>query len=1249
LEEEEEEDSVMMDNWTKSYQVESGEVGMEEIHEEVFLFAEVFPFWLLVLNNTMHPKTKVLVYIRDEAFWLRRSLDLTLSYQVTSDWDEAKSWWTERERSKPRLVLLEGTSNFALDVGTVMAKTWISSERILFVCSGRIKHGGRLDLQWFAKSHSSFGGVTSTSFNIGMSNHFDIELWRRYNFSKCMRSVVEISKVDKGGIPCSDPTTTLVSENINTTRPIPATKLRGILPLPSVFNRTTGWVQRKLSVEEIALAMDLPVKAISTFVTNATISPSLVKPLTILPPVKVIQGCLIIVLYSHEFREATSVNPKNENNKGLSLSIYSPRVDTTWITEGDLKSVKRDDAVTQTGLWDAAALGTLGEEVLRDLHRSKDGEKAVAVIFKFLRKTMMIRFKLNVLRSGQRYLKLTYGEDYLAQMKESNPSSILTRDVEGIRTALSYSSATSFWAWDEGSFPLFWRWQPEVKLEMRDGTPQWIKGELPKFWKRQKAPKDPDTASKVAAKLHIPIAKRYISGGLVKSLTSYFNVPKGTDDIRMVYNLTACGLNEAIWAPSFWMPNVGHILDCATATSWFGDVDAAEMFLNYMLDIKIRPYAGVDLSWLPGDQNPLGARLGRWSRMPMGLLSSPWGTIRLFAWGMEIIKGDRFDKSNPFHWSTVKLNCPGTESYDPSLPRVYKWSDVYMAIAGDAKTFVDDLRSIGISESHCRAITHRVETMMGYLGLQDATRKRRPVSQSPGEWTGSIVRAIPGEGLFVTVSTKKWIKIKNILQDIRLSFASATDRPRIELKLLEQRVGFLVHVAMAYPMMFPFLKGFYLTMNSWREGRDEDDWKLPPAAFKVFLKENQGKESPLEFSLLGVGDERGPRYVTASTILFTHVESLLELFEGEEPTLRLVRGTAIFEVLYVFGDASGSGFGSSWSEAKRKKVSWRFGVWGVEDKGTSSNYKELRNLSDTLESMGEKNQLAGKEIFIFTDNMVSEAVVAKGSSQNSTLYSLVVRIIKLQMKNRCIIRFVHVAGTRMIDQGSDGLSRGSLHEGIMSGRSMLEFVPLHLPAADHSDIIRPWINSWVQEMGNEVEWLEPEGWFERGHDIHGSSVNADGVWTPGYKKGSFIWSPPPAAAGVVLDELRQARHKRQDSFHVFLCSRLLYPEWRRALYKSADMMFEIQAGSCSFWPNSAHETLVVALYFPYLNRAPWELRKAQLLVAMGRKMSKMFKTDEAAASHLLSEFCQTTRRMDCMPILNLRKMLSGQTRSPFSN
>ena len=111
----------------------------------------------------------------------------------------------------------------------------------------------------------------------------------------------------------------------------------------------------------------------------------------------------------------------------------------------------------------------------------------------------------------------------------------------------------------------------------------------------------------------------------------------------------------------------------------------------------------------------------------MDLLSLPWVTTRLFAWAMNIIKGDRNSSDNPFHWSQVILNCPGSAIYDTSIPIVYKWNQELGCIDGDCKTFVDNLRYIGTTRKILCVITHQVEYMMRYLGLQEATRNKRPI------------------------------------------------------------------------------------------------------------------------------------------------------------------------------------------------------------------------------------------------------------------------------------------------------------------------------------------------------------------------------------------------------------------------------------------------------------------------------------------------------------------------------------------
>jgi hypothetical protein len=37
--------------------------------------------------------------------------------------------------------------------------------------------------------------------------------------------------------------------------------------------------------------------------------------------------------------------------------------------------------------------------------------------------------------------------------------------------ALFYASQATWWEWEGGSFPFFWRWPPEFLWEIRDGMP----------------------------------------------------------------------------------------------------------------------------------------------------------------------------------------------------------------------------------------------------------------------------------------------------------------------------------------------------------------------------------------------------------------------------------------------------------------------------------------------------------------------------------------------------------------------------------------------------------------------------------------------------------------------------------------------------------------------------------------------------------------------------------------------------------
>jgi ribonuclease HI len=123
---------------------------------------------------------------------------------------------------------------------------------------------------------------------------------------------------------------------------------------------------------------------------------------------------------------------------------------------------------------------------------------------------------------------------------------------------------------------------------------------------------------------------------------------------------------------------------------------------------------------------------------------------------------------------------------------------------------------------------------------------------------------------------------------------------------------------------------------------------------------------------------------------------LLDIMKSENPPRRLVRGNMILSVRYGFGDASGGGFGASWES--EEGVAYRFGVWNeTKNKGRSSNYRELRNLVEALETMCLGSKLGACEIYFFTDNSTAERAYHKGTSSNEDLHELVFRLRKLEL------------------------------------------------------------------------------------------------------------------------------------------------------------------------------------------------------------------------------------------------------------
>lgn len=1001
-------------------------------------------------------------------------------------------------------------------------------------------------------------------------------------------------------------------------------------------------------------------------------------------------------------RDLISSCNQEELGSGEGATLLGPtQAAFTDIEVEDVTAAKHDDAKVDVSQWDIWSVNNFCSNVsysstrsvsdttvlLRPLVCTKDTycPDKHGRLFNALRSLLHRKYRLLVTRSLLRYLGDTHrstlpsisgGMD--ARSKEevvvggikrgfTSPSWIrrlqsrkrkscgddgiseLRKDVFVGRDAIVRASSSSWWLWEGGSTIFYWRWPAVYRKSARDGTPLFIDhGRLPRYTEGQRDCKEENIQSKVRNKVNGLRSKGYISPGLVKSITLFFHVLKGKDDIRMVFDATKCELNAALWCPKFFLPTIDSILRNASDDTWFGDLDLGEMFLNFWLDEQLRPYAGVDVKSL-GERgvdedgndifilSPLGKTLWeRWNRTLMGLKPSPYICTQSFGWCEDFIRGNRLDPQNPLRWDRVIMNLPGQEGYDPTRPWVYRWCDRMCDLAAFFGTYVDDIRTGAGSEGACRLTSRRVASRINYLGLQDAARKRRAPSKSPGAWAGAICRSITSRGLFVSCSLEKWQKGKAIIERL-VDLIVVKEQIKVSFTDLEKDVGFLVHLSRTFPAIFPYLRGLYNTMNGWREGRDDDGWKMTNKEWKLFLSmdEDFGVEPAAKEG--GNKRKRGsdkkhfcrdniPMFVTPVPRAKADLEALGRLFESESPPNRLVRGREINVVRYGFGDAAKSGFGASW--IGKEGLKYRLGIWSKDDSDGSSNYRELKNLVETLMELSNDGDLDGVEIFLFTDNSVSEAAFFNGSSKSRKLFELILELRVVEMKAGARFHFIHCSGKRMIAQGSDGLSRGQLSEGVMRGLVMSSFIPLHQSAIERSDKLKAWVESWA---GVDVEWLEPTDWFLRGHDILEDvhRLNCDGMEVPTYKKGTYIWTPAPAAAEMAFEELRKARHKRTDSTHLIIIPRLMEPYWRKHAWKVADLIVRLPAGH-SVWPTDMYEPLTLAFVFPLLKHRPWQLKRSPAIVEMGKRLSKMWEEDESSEGFILQQFWEQARSLDCL-------------------
>ena len=127
------------------------------------------------------------------------------------------------------------------------------------------------------------------------------------------------------------------------------------------------------------------------------------------------------------------------------------------------------------------------------------------------------------------------------------------------------------------------------------------------------------------------------------------------------------------------------------------------------------------------------------------------------------------------------------------------------------------------------------------------------------------------------------------------------------------------------------------------------------------------------------------------------IQDLQQLTKFVLPPLRVVRPAQVVHVYYGFDDTSRKQFGAvlstsynCWSKLGSSREGTRgiqfwVGLWSAAEETESSNYKELRNLVDTVSEEAKAGRMRDCEFFLFTDIQPWKVVLIK-EIQNLKIY-----------------------------------------------------------------------------------------------------------------------------------------------------------------------------------------------------------------------------------------------------------------------
>jgi hypothetical protein len=608
---------------------------------------------------------------------------------------------------------------------------------------------------------------------------------------------------------------------------------------------------------------------------------------------------------------------------------------------------------------------------------------------------------------------------------------------------------------------LWWEFPPEHWEELRAGARQnFLK--TPPHLITPNAPMD-DEARIAAGQfadelLSLGVVRTIEEGREVLANAPLFVVPKEgqVGEWRVIADMLRGGQNTCVGQDPVFLPRVSHILDEMYRGGYTAVVDLSKFFYNFPTHPDDRPYLGF--------LHPVSGILYCYFGLAMGAGNSPALATRF---GLAFVR--KMKEKSALFQGRGRANCWWTSfrsnGYDPDLGHGF----VFEGPDGPAVkiwVFVDDFLIHGPTyEKTAAALSFFLDTAVECGFLFHPKKLITPCQEV--KYCGVLFNTDDIPCLKIPVSKRE----RSLAMVEHLQYADPNRTwSRLSLAVV---AGVLESLSEATPRRLghTHLRYFHSLVHPEGGGTGAAQYYT-----STRLTDTVRAELAWWARFLETGDGRYARPQRAATLV---------------PT---------------FGDGSGTGTGGTYILPDGEPLRMWLGKWHPYVYQFSSNWKELATLKQTLirikRDRGRKT-VQGTVVFYFTDNSGVYWIAAAGSSRAAHLHRLIVEIRLLEIELDCFLQVIHVPGLVLIEQGTDGLSRGIWMSALHSLR-------------DEARLLQAIFDPVTFDPS--LVWEALPSTTHRSHPWTHKSWN--GPWTPTECLNRLtVWCPPPEMARQLLSFL----------------------------------------------------------------------------------------------------------------------------------